>query len=178
MTDTDRTGPNLDPRDVRNLPVTITPVHDIDQYIDDLRESGARGVWVGKGAAKLGLSGEADLNVMRALGSLPEGDVTTEQIREAVGSAAPEAVWPVALPDPGPSAAIGADGHVDPAAAARWHQAQTELAGLIREENRTAGLDQPEADRKELLPDSLGDWMARRVCELEEAEADQPEAEL
>jgi hypothetical protein len=81
------------------------------------------------------------------------------------------------IPDTAPSSAIQADGHVDPAAAARWHQAQTELVGLIREENRV-GLDQPEAERRELLPDSLGDWTARRVCELEEAEADQPEAEL
>jgi hypothetical protein len=67
-------------------------------------------------------------------------------------------------------------GHVDPASAARWHQAQTELVGLIREESRT--IDHvPEADRKELLPASLGDWMAARVTELEQAEAEEPEIE-
>jgi hypothetical protein len=66
-------------------------------------------------------------------------------------------------------------GHVDPAAAARWHQAQAELVDLIREDNR--GLDRPpEADR-EPLPDSLADWMEKRVDELEQAEVDEPEAE-
>jgi hypothetical protein len=67
-----------------------------------------------------------------------------------------------AYPHPGAEA-----GHVDPAAAARWHQAQSELVGLIRADNRV--LDRaPEAAR--LLPDSLGDWMEKRVAELEEAE--------
>jgi hypothetical protein len=67
-------------------------------------------------------------------------------------------------------------GHVDQAAASRWHQAQTELASLIREGNRL-DLDQPAAGRGEPLPGSLADWMARRVRELEEAEAGRPEAE-
>ena len=67
------------------------------------------------------------------------------------------------------TAAIQADGHVDPAAAARWHQAQTELVGLIQEESR-ASVDQPDADRAAVLPDSLADWMENRVTELEQSE--------
>jgi hypothetical protein len=63
-------------------------------------------------------------------------------------------------------------GHVDPAAAARWHQAQTELAGLIRAEGRTLAAD-PQAAA--LLPDGLGPWMEQRVAELEQAEASEPE---
>jgi hypothetical protein len=72
-------------------------------------------------------------------------------------------------PPPQPEAEAG---HVDPAAAARWHQAQSELVGLIRADNRV--LDRaPEAER--LLPDSLGDWIEKRVAELEEAEASELE---
>lgn len=63
-------------------------------------------------------------------------------------------------------------GHVDPAAAARWRQAQTEMVGLIREENRAIAQD-PEAER--VLPDSLGAWMENRVAELEQAELGEPE---
>jgi hypothetical protein len=58
------------------------------------------------------------------------------------------------------------NGHVDQAAAARWHQAQTELADLIREENRIVG--QP-AEAARVLPDSLADWMSTRVSQLEQA---------
>ena len=47
-------------------------------------------------------------------------------------------------------------GHVDPAAAGRWHQAQSELASLIRDETQTIG--QAGAEREVLLPDSLADW--------------------
>jgi hypothetical protein len=65
-------------------------------------------------------------------------------------------------------------GRVDPAAAAWWHQAQTELAGLIRQEARTT--DQvPEAGGEPLLPGSLGDWMEQKVAELEQAQATEPE---
>lgn len=79
--------------------------------------------------------------------------------------------WPGRKPGP---EATREDGHVDPAAAGRWHQAQTELAGLIREDNRI--LDQaPETERA--LPGSLSDWMASRVAELEQAETAEPEAE-
>ena len=66
-------------------------------------------------------------------------------------------------------------GHVDPAAAARWHQAQTELVDQIRADNRVLNRA-PEAERT--LPPSLADWMTSRVTELEQAEATQPEAEL
>jgi hypothetical protein len=76
-----------------------------------------------------------------------------------------------AAPAPGASQEAG---HVDPAAA-RWHQAQTELAGLIRAEGRTLAAD-PEAAA--VLPDKLGPWMEQRVAELEQAEADEPEIEL
>jgi hypothetical protein len=62
-------------------------------------------------------------------------------------------------------------GHVDPAAAARWHQAQTELAGLIRAEGRTLAAD-PQAAA--LLPGELGPWMEQRVAELEQAETAEP----
>lgn len=76
----------------------------------------------------------------------------------------------IPLPDSGEhTGAIQADGHVDPAAAARWHQAQTEMVGLIREENR-ASIDQPAAGRAPVLPDSLADWMETRVSQLERAE--------
>ena len=89
----------------------------------------------------------------------------------AADPAAPEAPPKTTLPGPGTPPAIQADGHVDPAAAARWHQAQTELAALIRAENRlSAG-----PGREALLPASLADWMENRVAELEQAEASQPE---
>lgn len=65
-------------------------------------------------------------------------------------------------------------GHIDPAAAARWHQAQSELASLIREENQAIGQG-PEAQREALLPDSLADWLAMRVAQLEHPEAIEPE---
>jgi hypothetical protein len=63
--------------------------------------------------------------------------------------------------------AIQPDGHVDPAAAGRWHQAQTELVVLIRAEGRTLAAD-PEAAA--VLPDELGPWMEQRVAELAEPE--------
>jgi hypothetical protein len=58
-------------------------------------------------------------------------------------------------------------GHVDPAAAGRWHQAQTELVELIRAEGRTLAAD-PEAAA--VLPDELGPWMEQRVAELADPE--------
>jgi hypothetical protein len=64
--------------------------------------------------------------------------------------------------------------HVDPAAAARWHQAQAEMAALIRAENRL-GTGHPGPGRAALLPASLADWMENRVAELGQAEASQPE---
>ena len=70
--------------------------------------------------------------------------------------------------------AIEADGHVDPVAAARWRQAQTELAGLIREQNQATARD-PQATP--VLPDKLGPWMENRVAELEQAAASEPEIE-
>jgi hypothetical protein len=79
---------------------------------------------------------------------------STETVR---ATAAPEASQPAA--------------HVDPAAAARWHQAQTELAGLIRAENRARAADPHVAS---VLPGKLGAWMEQRAAELEQAEADQP----
>ena len=71
----------------------------------------------------------------------------------------------------GRTGAIQADGHVDPAAAARWHQAQTELAGLIREENQAIARD-PEATP--LLPGGLGPWLEQRVSQLEQAGKSEP----
>jgi hypothetical protein len=65
------------------------------------------------------------------------------------------------------SEAIHADGHVDQAAAARWHRAQTELVGLIRAEGRTLAAN---PDAAPVLPDSLADWMEQRVSQLEQAE--------
>ena len=46
-------------------------------------------------------------------------------------------------------------GHIDPAAAARWHQAQSELASLIRDENQAIG-QVPEGEREVLLPRQPG----------------------
>lgn len=73
------------------------------------------------------------------------------------------------------SGAIQADGHVNPADAARWKQAQTELADLIRAENRGVTRD-PEAAA--LLPDELGPWMEKRVAELRQAESGEPALEI
>jgi hypothetical protein len=63
--------------------------------------------------------------------------------------------------------AIQADGHVDQGAAARWHQAQTELAGLIREEGRTLAAN---PDAAPVLPDQLAPWLEQRVSQLEQTE--------
>jgi hypothetical protein len=63
-------------------------------------------------------------------------------------------------------------GHVDQAGATRWHQAQTELVGLIREENQIVG---QAAEAERVLPDSLADWMGTRVAQLEQA-SPEPEA--
>lgn len=85
---------------------------------------------------------------------------------------------PHARAQAGPAAAAaGASqgtGHVDPAAAARWHRAQAEMAAVIRAENRLSP-GHPGAGGAALLPASLGDWMENRVAELEQAEASQPE---
>lgn len=70
--------------------------------------------------------------------------------------------------------AVQETGHIDPAAAARYRQAQAELVGLIRDENRAIG-QQPQADREKLRPPSLADWLDNRVAELEQAEAGEPE---
>jgi hypothetical protein len=63
-------------------------------------------------------------------------------------------------------------GHIDPAAAARWHQAQTELAGLIRAEGRTLAADPQAAP---VLAGELAVWMEQRVAGLEQAETAEPE---
>lgn len=98
---------------------------------------------------------------------VPRGPVP-HRPRGPVAAAVPPAI---ALPDPGAPSAIQADGHVDPADAARWHQAQAELAALIRAENRLSA----DAGLVALLPASLTEWMENRVAELEQAEASQPE---
>lgn len=139
--------------------LTVTPGYDVDQIIDATGES--RGIWAGSAAAKLGLTGEVDPDAVRALYHHPDTVVDLAPVTaEAVGTTS------------APAEASQKAGHVDPAAAARWHQAQTELVGLIHRENRILGQD-PEARR--LLPDSLGDWMENRVAELEQAEASEPE---
>jgi hypothetical protein len=71
--------------------------------------------------------------------------------------------------------AVQETGHINPATAARCRQAQTELVGLIRGESRALG-QEPEAERQ-VLPASLADWLAGRVAELEQAEANEPEIE-
>lgn len=73
-----------------------------------------------------------------------------------------------------PAEASHGNGHVGPAAAARWHRAQAEMVALIRAENRLS-FDRPGADQAALLPASLADWMENRAAELEQAEASQPE---
>lgn len=69
--------------------------------------------------------------------------------------------------------AVQETGHIDPAAAARYRQAQAELVGLICDENRAVG-QQPQPER-EALPASLADWLDNRVAELEQTEAGEPE---
>jgi hypothetical protein len=98
-----------------------------------------------------------------------EGQYLTGRVTPAAAVTPPKTT----RPGPGASSAIQADGHVDPAAAARWHQAQAEMAALIRAENRLSA-GHPDAGRAELLPASLADWMENRVAELEQAEASQP----
>lgn len=90
-----------------------------------------------------------------------------------VGQYLPPARTETAPTTPAAEASQG-NGHVDPAAAARWRQAQAEMAALIRAGNRL-GTGHPVPGRAALLPASLADWMENRVAELEQAEASQPE---
>jgi hypothetical protein len=132
----------------------VTPGSDIGQYLT--AEEEPPGIWIGQGAADLGLTGEVDPATARSLCQDPDAVLPILAARAA----------PAAAP------AIQADGRVDPAAAARWHQAQTELAGLIRAEGRTLAAD-PEA--APVAPAELAPWLEQRVAELEQAEADEPE---
>jgi hypothetical protein len=147
-------GKTAEPPDpVDGARIAVTPGSDIGQYLT--AEGEPPGVWGGLAAAGLGLSGKVDPAIARSL------------FRD------PDTVLPAlaARADPAAPSAIQADGHVDPAAAARYRQAQTELVGLIRAENRARAADPQAAS---VLPDKLGAWMEQRAAELDQAEADQP----
>jgi hypothetical protein len=150
--------------------LTITPVYDLDRYIEEF--GNVPGVWGGRGAAALGLSGPVDPRAAAdVLTAVSGGELDPEQIRQLATHAPTAHDRRMTIPPPDPDApqAIGPDGHVDPAAAARWHKAQTELVGLIREENQIIAQD-PAAEP--LLPDELAPWMASRVAELEQEESE------
>ncbi|HET6190485.1 MAG TPA: hypothetical protein VFE59_26215 [Trebonia sp.] len=128
--------------------LTITPGYDVAQYLEGRQEP----------APEVAQGRTADA----AHVAVPDGaardvyvGVTRHAARTEPGTAnpAPEAIQP--------------DGHVDPAAAGRWHQAQTELVELIHAEGRTLAADPQAAP---VLPDELGPWMEQRVAELAEPE--------
>lgn len=125
------------------------PPH-LARYLDSLSDPAA------VGAARLTITPGYDAGQYLTGHSAPAAAVTAQKIT---------------LPGPRALSAIQADGHVDPAAAARWHQAQAELTALIRAQNRLSA----DAGRAALLPASLADWMENRAAELEQAEATQPE---
>lgn len=125
-------------------------------------------------------TGEHELppHLARYLASLSEPAATTGDAPRLTITAGYDPGQYLSRPETVPAApaaeASQEAGHVDPAAAARWHQAQAEMAALIRAENRL-GTGHPGPGRAALVPGSLANWMENRVAELGQAEASQPE---